>query len=220
MPHSRYTLFLLCLLLVFGNAVSAYAQAINFCEISYLRFDYPETVPAHQAFTVTTTVALFSCDVGPVVARVDLSDFHHNLISSSYSWVNSPVTYVTNTITAPQIGDPNIIYATAYMVLFSGQIVGHYMSWFQLSVVPPTEVTTTNSSAVQINSQTVASPTTVTSTSTFASTGSAPALFATTISSENVSALILSSDLPYELVIVVAILFMVTLAVLYRRKKQ
>ena len=215
----RYAFFLLTLLLIFGSVASAYAQAIDFCEISYLRFDYPTTVPASQAFTVTTTVGLFSCDVGPVVARIDLFDFHHNLISSSYSWVNSPVTDVTNTITAPKIGDPNIIYATAYMVLFDGQIVGHYMSWFQLSVIPPTEVTTTNTS-VQINSQTVASPTTSMTTSSAASTESAPNLFSTTVSSENVSTLILSSDLPYELVIVFAILFMVALAVVSKRNKR
>jgi hypothetical protein len=207
---------------VLGNAASAYAQAIDYCEISYLRFNYPEPVLAGEPLTVTTTVALFSCDVGPVRARVDLSDFHHNLITSSYNWVNSPVTTVTNTITAPEVGNPNIIYATAYMVLFDGEIVGHYMSWFELSVVPPTEVTTTNSSTIQISSQTVAPPTSVLSTSTFASTstGVAPTLLATTISSQGFSALILSSDLPYELIIVVAILFIVTLLVVSKRKKQ
>lgn len=220
MRHSRYPLFFFCLLLAFGSVASVHAQAIDYCEISYLRFDYPETVTANQPFTVTTTVALFSCYVGPLVAQVDLFDFHHNLISSSSSWVNSPVTNVTNTITAPKIGDPNIIYATAYMVLFPGQVVGHYMSWFQLSVVPPTLITATTSSEAQITSQTTAAPTTVTSTSALASTESTPSPSATTASSENARALILSSDLPYELAILFAILFIVALALINKRNKQ
>ena len=220
MPPSRYALFSLCLLLVLGNAVCVYAQAINSCEISYLRFYYPQVVQANQPFTVTTTVALFYCDVGPVRARVDLFDFHHDLISSSSSWVSSPIVNVTNTITAPGTNSPNIVYATAYMVLFDGQIVGRYMSWFQLSVVSSAEITTTTSSLVQISSQTTTSLSTLTSSSTLTSTESTPTPFATTISSQNFSALVLSSDLPYELVILFAALFIVTLAVLHVRREK
>ncbi len=220
LPPSRYALFSLCLLVVLGNTVSVHAQAISLCEISYLRFYYPQPVQANQPFTVTTTVALFSCDAGPVRARVDLFDFHHDLISSGSSWVYSPIVNVTNTITAPRTNSPNIVYATAYMVLFDGQIVGSYMSWFQLSVVPSTEITTTTS-VVQISSQTTASLSTMTSSSTLTSTESTPTTSAATISSQNVSALVLSSDLPYELVILFAVLFIVALAVLdVRRRKR
>ncbi len=221
LPPSRYALFLLCLLLVLGNTVSVYAQAISLCEISYLRFYYPQPVQANQPFTVTTTVALFSCEAGPVRARVDLFDFHHDLISSGSSWVSSPIVNVTNTITAPRTNSPNIVYATAYMVLFDGQIVGSYMAWFQLSIVPSTEITTTTTPVVQISSQTTASPSTMTSSSTLTSTESTPTTSATTISSQSVSALVLSSDLPYELVILFAVLFIVALAVLdVRRRKR
>jgi hypothetical protein len=205
--------------MVFGSVVSVHAQGINACEISYLMFDFPETVASNQPFTVTTTVTLFSCDVGPVVARVDLSDFRHNLISSSYSWVNSPFTNVTNTVTAPKVGDPNIIYATAYMILPSGQIVGHYMSWFEISVVPSTESTTTYSSVIQVTSQAGPPPTIFSSTTSFASESSTLTLSATATSGENVQALILSSDMPYEIIIVFAIVFIVSLTVLNVRKK-
>ena len=218
MPPSRYALFSLCLLLVLGNAVSVYAQAMNSCEISYLRFYYPQPVQANQQFTVTTTVALFYCDVGPVRARVDLFDFHHDLISSSSSWVSSPIVNVANTITAPGTNSPNIVYVTAYMVLFDGEIVGRYMSWFQLTIVPSTEITTTTTPMVQINSQTTMSLSTLTSFSTSTSTEPTPATLPTTISSQNVSALVLTSDLPYELVILFAALFIVALGVLHARR--
>jgi hypothetical protein len=219
MRCAKHVLLILSVLLVLSSASSVHAQAIDFCEISYLRFDYPETVLSSQPLTIRTTVVLFSCDVGPVVARVDLFDFHHNLMSSSYAWVNSPVTNVTNTITAPKVGDPNIVYATAYMVLFDGQIVGHYMSWFQLSVIRPTEITATNNTAIQINSQTSASAPMIASASTLASTASISTLSALTSSSENVGALILSTDLPYEIIILIAILFIVALAVLNKGGK-
>jgi len=215
----RYTLFLLGLLLLLGNNVAVHAQAINLCEIAFLTFNYPNPVPANQPVTVTTTIALYSCPGGPLRARVDLFDSHQNLISTSSNIVNSARVDVTNTFTAPPTSGQYLVYATAYMILF-GSVAGSYRSSFLLSVVAPNEMTMSTTSVVQSSSQATTSLSIMTSTSTIASTESTSTTFAPTISSQNVSALIVSSDMLYESVIFLAVLFIVALVVLSIRRPK
>jgi microcystin-dependent protein len=215
---SRYALFLLGLLLLLGNNAAVHAQAINLCEIAFLTFNYPNPVPANQPVTVTTTVTLYSCPVGPLRARIDLFDSHQNLISTSSNNVNSARVDVTNTFTAPQTSGQYPVYATAYMILF-GSVVGSYRSSFLLSVVPPNEMTI-STTAVQSSSQATTSLSIMTSTSNLASTESTSTTFAPTISNQNVSAFNVSSDMLYESVIFLAVLFIVALVVLSIRRRK
>ncbi len=218
MAASRYALFLLGLLLLLGNNAAVHAQAINLCEIAFLTFNYPNPVPANQPVTVTTTVTLYSCPVGPLRARIDLFDSHQNLISTSSNNVNSARVDVTNTFTAPQTSGQYPVYATAYMILF-GSVVGSYRSSFLLSVVPPNEMTI-STTAVQSSSQATTSLSIMTSTSNLASTESTSTTFAPTISNQNVSAFNVSSDMLYESVIFLAVLFIVALVVLSIRRRK
>ena len=218
MAASRYALFLLGLLLLLGNNAAVHAQAINLCEIAFLTFNYPNPVPANQPVTVTTTVTLYSCPVGPLRARIDLFDSHQNLISTSSNNVNSARVDVTNTFTAPQTSGQYPVYATAYMILF-GSVVGSYRSSFLLSVVPPNEMTI-STTAVQSSSQATTSLSIMTSTSNLASTESTSTTFAPTISNQNVSAFSVSSDVLYESVIFLAVLFIVALVVLSIRRRK
>ena len=195
-----------------------HAQAINLCEIAFLTFNYPNPVPANQPVTVTTTVTLYSCPVGPLRARIDLFDSHQNLISTSSNNVNSARVDVTNTFTAPQTSGQYPVYATAYMILF-GSVVGSYRSSFLLSVVPPNEMTI-STTAVQSSSQATTSLSIMTSTSNLASTESTSTTFAPTISNQNVSAFNVSSDMLYESVIFLAVLFIVALVVLSIRRRK
>ena len=218
MAISRYALFLLGLLLLLGNNVAVHAQAINLCEIAFLTFNYPNPVPANQPVTVTTTITLYSCPVGPLSARVDLFDSHQNLISTGSNIVNSARVDVTNTLTAPPTSGQYTVYAIAYMILF-GSVVGSYRSSFLLSVVPPNEMTISTSVAQSI-SQATTSPSNMASTSTLVSTELTSTALAPTISSQNVSALIVSSNVLYESVIFLAVLFIVALAVLSIRRRK
>jgi hypothetical protein len=220
---SRYPLFLLALLLVLGNNAAVQGQAINLCEIASLTFNYPNPAPANQPVTVITTIALYSCPAGPLNARVDLFDSHHNLISSSSNVVNSPRVDVTNTFVPPSSGQ-YVIYATAYMILF-GSVAGSYRSSFELSVVPQDQMTTSSTSLLQSFSQ--ATPTS-TGSSTFTtslaestpSSESNSTAFASTISNQNFSTSAPSGDVLYELVILLAILSIVTLVILTVRRRK
>ena len=219
MAASRYALFLLGLLLLLGNNVDVHVQAINLCEIASLTFNYPNPVPTNQPVAVTTTIALYSCPVGPLRARIDLFDSHQNLISTNSNSVNSARVDVTNTFTAPQTSGQYLVYATAYMILF-GSVAGSYRSSFLLSVVPPSEMTISTTSVVQTSSQATTLLSIMTSTSNLASTQSISTTFARTISSENGSAFNVSSDILYESVIFLAVLFIVALVVLSIRRRK
>jgi hypothetical protein len=214
---SRYALFLLGLLLLLGNSGAVHAQPINLCAIAFLTFNYPNPVPANQPVTVTTTITLYSCPAGPVSARIDLFDSHQNLISTSSNVVNSARVDVANTFTAPQTSGQYLVYATAYMILFSS-VAGSYRSSFLLSVVSPIEMTSTT--VVQSSSQATTSLSIMTSTSNLASTESTSTTFAPTISSQSVSPFIVSSDMLYESVIFLAVLFIVALVVLSIRRPK
>jgi hypothetical protein len=216
---SRYALFLLGLLVLLGNNAAVHAQATNVCEIAFLTFNYLNPVPANQPVTVTTTIALYSCPVGPLRARIDLFDSRQNLISTNSNIVNSARVDVTNTFTAPQTIGQYTVYATAYMLLF-GSVAGSYRSSFLLSVVAPNEMTITGTSVIQTSSQTTTSLSIMTSTSNSASTESTSTTFAPMISSQNVSAFIVSSDMLYESVIFLAVLFIVALVVLSIRRRK
>jgi len=216
---SRCGLFLLGLLLLLGSNVAVHAQAVNLCEIAFLTFNYPNPVPANQPVTVTTTITLYSCPVVPLSARVDLFDSHQNLISTSSSIVNSARVDVTNTLTAPPTSGQYPVYAIAYMILF-GSVAGSYRSSFLLSVVPPNETTMSTTSVIQSNSQATTSLSHMASTSTIVSTESTSTPLAPTISSQNVSAFIGSSNVLYESVIFFVVLFIVALAVLSIRRRK
>jgi hypothetical protein len=216
---SRYALFLLGLLLLLGNNVAVHAQAINLCEIAFLTFNYPNQVPTNQPVTVTTTITLYSCPVVPLRARIDLFDSHQNLISTSSNTVNSARIDVTNTFTAPPTSGQYLVYASAYMILF-GSVVGSYRSSFLLSVVPLNEMTISTTSVVQNSSLITSSLSIMTSTSNLISTESTSTTFAPTISSQNVSAFIVSSDALYESIIFVAVLFIVALVALSIRRRK
>ena len=204
-----------------------HAQAINLCEIASLRFNYPTPVPADQPVTVITTIALYSCPGGSLSARVDLFDSHQNLISTNSNFVNSPRVDVTNTFAAPPTSGQYLVYVTAYMILF-GSVAGSYRSSFELSVVPPNQMTTSSSSLVESISQTTSSLTSMTSTtftaglvqSTPISAESSSTTFTPTTSSQNFSPFILSNDMLYQLLILLAVLFIVTLVVLSVRRRR
>jgi len=215
---SRYTLFLLGLLLLLGNNVAVYAQVTNLCQIAFLTFNYANPVLANEPVTVTTTITLYTCPAGPLRARIDLFDSRQNLISTSSNIVNSARVDVTNTLTAPSTSGQYLVYATAYMILF-GSVAGSYRSSFLLSVVPPNEMTISTISAVQSSSQITTSPSIVASTSNLVSTESTSTALAI-ISSQNVSAFIATSDILYELVIFLGILFIVALVVLSMRRRK
>jgi len=215
---SRYALFLLCLLLLLGNNVAVYAQVTNLCQIAFLTFNYANPVLANEPVTVTTTITLYTCPAGPLRARIDLFDSRQNLISTSSNIVNSARVDVTNTLTAPSTSGQYLVYATAYMILF-GSVAGSYRSSFLLSVVPPNEMTISTISAVQSNSQITTSPSIVASSSNLVSTESTSTALAI-ISSQNVSAFIVTSDILYELVIFLGILFIVALVVLSMRRRK
>ena len=215
---SRYALFLLGLLLLLGNNVAVYAQVTNLCQIAFLTFNYANPVLANEPVTVTTTITLYTCPAGPLRARIDLFDSRQNLISTSSNIVNSARVDVTNTLTAPSTSGQYLVYATAYMILF-GSVAGSYRSSFLLSVVPPNEMTISTISAVQSNSQITTSPSIVASSSNLVSTESTSTALAI-ISSQNVSAFIVTSDILYELVIFLGILFIVALVVLSMRRRK
>jgi len=215
---SRYALFLLGLLLLLGNNVAVYAQVTNLCQIAFLTFNYANPVLANEPVTVTTTITLYTCPAGPLRARIDLFDSRQNLISTSSNIVNSARVDVTNTLTAPSTSGQYLVYATAYMILF-GSVAGSYRSSFLLSVVPPNEMTISTISAVQSSSQITTSPSIVASSSNLVSTESTSTALAI-ISSQNVSAFIVTSDILYELVIFLGILFIVALVVLSMRRRK
>ena len=215
---SRYALFLLGLLLLLGNNVAVYAQVTNLCQIAFLTFNYANPVLANEPVTVTTTITLYTCPAGPLRARIDLFDSRQNLISTSSNIVNSARVDVTNTLTAPSTSGQYLVYATAYMILF-GSVAGSYRSSFLLSVVPPNEMTISTISAVQSSSQITTSPSIVASTSNLVSTESTSTALGI-ISSQNVSAFIVTSDILYELVIFLGILFIVALVVLSMRRRK
>jgi hypothetical protein len=206
-------------MLLLGNNAGVHAQAINLCEIASLTFNYPNPVPANQPVTVTTTIALYSCPVAPLRARIDLFDNHQNLISTSSNTVNSARVDVTNTFTAPPISGQYPVYATAYMILF-GSVAGSYRSSFLLSVISSNEITVSTTSIVQSSSQATTSLSIITSTSNVATTESTSTTFAPTISSQNVSTFNVSSDILYESIIFLAVLFIVALVVLSIRRRK
>jgi len=214
---SRYALVLLGLVLLLGNNVAVYAQVTNLCQIAFLTFNYPNPVLANEPVTVTTTITLYVCPAGPLSARIDLFDSRQNLISTSSNIVNSARVDVTNTLTAPSTSGQYLVYATAYMILF-GSVAGSYRSSFLLSVVPPNEMTISTISAVQ-STQITTSASNVAITSNLVSTESTSTALAI-ISSQNVSAFIVTSDVLYELVIFLGILFIVALVVLSMRRRK
>jgi hypothetical protein len=222
---SRYVLFLLALLIVLGNNVAVQGQAINLCEIASLTFNYPNPVPADRPLTVITTIALYSCPAGPLSARVDLFDSRQNLISSSSGLVNSPRVDVTNTFAAPPTSGQHVIYVAAYMILF-GSVVGSYRSSFELSVVPRNQMTMGSASLLQSFTQTTLTSTTSSTfttglaQNTLASVESTSTAFAPTISKENFSTIASSGDFLYELVILFAMIFIVTLVILSVRRRK
>ena len=219
---SRYVLFLLALLLLLGNYAAVHAQAINLCQIAFLKFNYPNPVPPNQPVTVITSVVLFSCPAGPISARVDLFDSQQNLISTGYNSVDSARVDVTNTIIAPPTSGQYLVYAAAYMIIF-GAVAGSYRSSFELTVVPQDQITTSSISLTQNISQTTSSLVSVTSNTVQNSSTSAESIlgtFAPTISNQELSPFTLSSDVLYDLVIALAVFFIVSLTILSLRRRK
>jgi hypothetical protein len=221
---SRYALILLAILIVLGNNASVRGQAINLCEIASLTFNYPNPAPANQPVTVITTIALYSCPVVPLSARVDLFNSRQNPISSSSNFVNSPRVDVTNTFAAPPTSGQYTVYVVAYMIMFAS-VAGSYRSSFQLTVVQQDQITSSASSVQSFSQNTLTSTTssafpTSLAQSTLASAESSSTAFAPTISTQNLSTIVPSDDVLTELIMGLAVLFMVTLIILSVRRRK
>lgn len=216
-----YAILLLAVLLFVTVPSTAQAQYIP-CTIANLVVIRPDSVPAGQTLTTSTSMTA-SCDnSAPYTLRVDLVDQRTGTVLSSvklpFYATNSGVTKpINNTATAPSSTGPWVLQIQAYLINgFSGQVAASSQQQFVVNItqyVPQTTATT----AFSVFNSTMATFSTYSNQTVQSSTNSSISLTSTYTTSE--STILPTLPLIGALTLVILIAAAVFFIMMWRKRK-